>query len=76
MIQPSDGRPTYAFRVMSRPGVVTCATCGCRLTPSASEAGTWYHFAPFDGRDARGCIVPCAEAAHDAGGHIVVASIA
>ncbi len=53
-----------------RSGPVTCATCGCRLTHTAS-GGTdaWYHFSPMDGRDARGCRVACAEEAHDVFGY-------
>ena len=47
---------------------VTCAACGCRLTPSGEA---WFHFNPLAGRDARGCRVSCADAAHDASGRAV-----
>lgn len=50
-----------------RPAPVTCATCGCRLDRRAG-AESWSHFNPLGGRDARGCAVPCADAAHDARG--------
>jgi len=50
-----------------RAAPVTCATCGCRLERPASGA-SWAHFNPLGGRDARGCRVSCADAAHDAGG--------
>jgi len=49
-------------------GPVTCAACGCRLQRSA-DTGAWFHFAPIGGRDARGCRIGCADAAHDAKGH-------
>ena len=44
---------------------VTCAACGCRLSASGEA---WFHFNPLGGRDARGCRVACADAAHDAAG--------
>lgn len=44
---------------------VTCATCGCRL---AATGEAWFHFNPLAGRDARGCRVACADAAHDVSG--------
>lgn len=50
---------------------VVCEACGCRLTTreSADDAGftgtrRWYHFAGTAGHDARGCAVPCVDAAH------------
>lgn len=48
--------------------VVTCGRCGCRLWSDvhAQLEGSWYHFAPIAGRDARGCRIDCADAAHDA----------
>jgi hypothetical protein len=50
-------------------GPVTCAECGCRLQHSAENGiEGWFHFAPMNGRDARGCIVACADAVHDAKG--------
>jgi hypothetical protein len=48
-------------------GPVTCSTCGCRLE-QAAERGGWVHFSPMAGRDARGCRVACADAAHDDSG--------
>ena len=44
---------------------VTCAACGCRLTENGDA---WFHFNPLAGRDARGCRVGCADAAHDVDG--------
>ncbi len=56
-------------------GPVTCSACGCRLEHTTSNGITaWYHFAPMGGRDARGCKVGCANEAHDAHGHALVAS--
>ena len=46
-------------------GPVTCAACGCRLSVSGDA---WFHFNPISGRDARGCRVICADAAHDIAG--------
>lgn len=51
---------------------VTCATCGCRLS-STGEA--WFHFNPLGGRDARGCRIACADAAHDVHGQPISISI-
>jgi hypothetical protein len=31
----------------------------------------WFHFNPIAGRDARGCRVACADAAHDSTGRAV-----
>ena len=69
MLHPSD--PDLARPVAVRDGhgaPVTCAACGCRLTPSGEA---WFHFNPLAGRDARGCRVSCADAAHDASGRAV-----
>jgi hypothetical protein len=49
-------------------GPVTCASCGCRLTRATDGRRGWVHFSPMAGRDARGCRVACADAAHDAAG--------
>ncbi len=49
-------------------GPVTCASCGCRLSQTGEA---WFHFNPIGGRDARGCRVVCADAAHDATGRAV-----
>jgi len=51
----------------TRNGPVVCASCGCRLQQGDGRAA-WFHFAPMAGRDARGCLVECADAAHDAYG--------
>ncbi len=54
-------------------GPVTCAACGCRL---AAAGDTWSHFNPLAGRDARGCRIACADAAHDATGHPISVAVA
>ena len=69
MLHPSD--PDLVRPVAVRDGhgaPVTCAACGCRLTPSGEA---WFHFNPLGGRDARGCRVSCADAAHDNSGRAV-----
>jgi hypothetical protein len=49
---------------------VTCEACGCRLESVGQPGATaWFHFGRGAGRDARGCLVGCVDAAHDAGGH-------
>ena len=55
-----------------RTGPVTSSTCGCRL--QRATADTYRHFAPMAGRDARGCKVDCADAAHDVKGRALVAA--
>ncbi|MFI5261805.1 MAG: hypothetical protein ACHQZR_04565 [Candidatus Limnocylindrales bacterium] len=70
MMYPSDPGPRLSHGVRDgQQGPVTCTACGCRLQAS-SLAGetTWQHFSPMAGRDARGCLVACADAAHDASG--------
>jgi len=47
---------------------VTCVACGCRL--ELRSDGSWWHFSGQVGRDARGCIVGCAERPHYAPGGI------
>ncbi len=42
---------------------VTCVACGCRLEQRLGMDG-WFHFRGEAGRDARGCIVDCANDAH------------
>ena len=73
MIQPSDSetRPAFAIRD-GRDGPVTCAACGCRL---AASGDAFFHFNPLGGRDARGCRVACADAAHDAGGRAIAVAV-
>lgn len=69
MIHPSDSQFAHPLAVRDGHGApVTCAACGCRLT--AAEEG-WFHFSPIAGRDARGCRIACADAAHDATGRPV-----
>ena len=69
MLHPSgpDGRAPLAVRDGVK-GPVTCAACGCRL---AQTGEAWFHFNPLGGRDARGCRVACADAAHDSSGRAV-----
>lgn len=66
MPHPSDHQvqPILAVRD-GRGAPVTCASCGCRLEV-AGEVG--FHFSPLGGRDARGCRVVCADAAHNLSG--------
>lgn len=45
-------------------GPVTCATCGCRLKAD-EQSESWFHFRGSAGRDARGCVVGCADEPHD-----------
>jgi hypothetical protein len=70
MIHPTAPQlgPTPAVRD-GRAAPVTCASCGCRLhAVGHAGAEAWFHFSPLAGRDARGCRVDCADAAHDAAG--------
>ncbi len=67
MIHPSDPSLVLASVRDGRQAPVTCAECGCRLTRlSDEEVGAWVHFSPIAGRDARGCLVECADLPHDA----------
>jgi hypothetical protein len=72
MIHPSESefRPT-AMRD-GRLAPVTCAACGCRL---AESGDSFVHFQGFAGRDARGCLVDCAEAMHDAAGQPIALQV-
>jgi len=72
MIHPtdSDTRPT-AVRD-GRPAPVTCSACGCRLTPSGDA---FVHFEGLGGRDARGHLIDCAEAMHDAAGRSIILAV-
>ena len=67
----ADSRPRMAVRD-GHGAPVTCASCGCRLE-AAGEA--FFHFNPLGGRDARGCRVPCAEAAHDSEGRAIAVPV-
>ena len=62
MIHPTNNTSAPRAVRNGRWAPVTCATCGCRLE---SIEGTWLHFGRLGGRDARGCRIDCAEAAHD-----------
>ncbi len=66
------GRDLTAFSVRDgRLAPVTCVVCGCRLERRAD--GSWWHFSGSGERDARGCIVACAERPHYAPGGIAAA---
>ena len=66
MLHPSDRELQRILAVRNgHAAPVTCASCGCRLVV-AGEVG--FHFSPLGGRDARGCRVACADAAHDLSG--------
>ena len=71
MIHSTDPKLTTAVRD-GRDAPVTCASCGCRLE-ATGEA--WFHFNPISGRDARGCRVACADAAHDAAGRAIAVPV-
>ena len=59
-------RDLTAFSVREgRLAPVTCVACGCRLERRADD--TWWHFSGRGDRDARGCIVACAEQPHYGG---------
>lgn len=59
-------RDFAAFSVRDgRLAPVTCVACGCRLERRADD--TWWHFSGRGDRDARGCIVACAEQPHYGG---------
>jgi hypothetical protein len=51
---------------------VTCAACGCRLSQTGEA---FFHFNPLGGRDARGCRVQCASAAHDSQGRPIAVPV-
>ena len=73
MLDPSDPQLRRPIAVRGGQGApVTCAACGCRLAV-AGEA--WFHFNPLGGRDARGCRVACADAAHDTTGRAISVNI-
>lgn len=59
-------RDFTAFSVRDgRLAPVTCVACGCRLERRADD--TWWHYSGRGDRDARGCIVACAEQPHYGG---------
>jgi hypothetical protein len=54
---------------------VTCGACGCRLEAVGLESDpAWFHFGRLGGRDARGHVVACVDAAHDIEGHAELAA--
>ena len=64
---------------ISRPrpdGPVTCAVCGCRLTPAEEAHGVWVHFKIVPGRDARGCRPRCLEELHGKDGRALTGEMA
>jgi hypothetical protein len=71
MLHPSDHERRAILAVRDgHAAPVTCASCGCRLVV-AGEVG--FHFNPLAGRDARGCRVAGADAAHDLSGQPLLA---
>jgi hypothetical protein len=72
MIHPSDPEIRSTAVRDGRQAPVTCAACGCRLTPAGDA---FVHFEGFGGRDARGCRIDCAEAVHDAGGRPIALAV-
>lgn len=75
MIHPPDPDLLPALAVRDgREAPVTCTECGCRLEAVGRPgSAAWFHFRPLAGRDARGCLVACADLAHDAAGMAAVA---
>lgn len=73
MIHPSEPELRRPLAVRGGQGApVTCAACGCRL---AATGDAWFHFNPIGGRDARGCRVACADAAHDTSGRAISVNV-
>lgn len=73
MLHPNESEMRHPLAVRAGTGApVTCASCGCRL---AATGQAWFHFNPLGGRDARGCRVACADAAHDARGNVISIAI-
>ncbi|HYM83567.1 MAG TPA: hypothetical protein VEY67_05410 [Candidatus Dormibacteraeota bacterium] len=67
-----NASPRFPLADTRTSGPVVCAACGCRLQPAGpSDAAAWFHFGGLGGRDARGCRVECADAAHDSTGQPV-----
>jgi hypothetical protein len=64
----STAGPALAERAQDG-SVLTCSSCGCRLTARERTFGigpdaAWRHFAGSAGRDARGCRVDCVDEPH------------
>ncbi len=73
MIHPSEPELRHPLAVRGgHEAPVTCAACGCRL---AATGDAWFHFNPLGGRDARGCRVACADAAHDTSGRAISVNV-
>ncbi len=73
VIHPTDTGSSRPPAVRAGHGApVTCAACGCRLAPTGE---VWFHFDPIAGRDARGCRIGCADAAHDARGRLIAVAV-
>jgi hypothetical protein len=73
MLHPSDPELHHPLAVRGgQAAPVTCAACGCRL---AATGDAWFHFNPLGGRDARGCRVACADAAHDTSGRAISVNV-
>jgi hypothetical protein len=73
MLHPSEPETRHPQAVRGGAGApVTCASCGCRLAPTGQ---VWFPFNPLGGRDARGCRVACADAAHDVAGNPISVAI-
>ena len=72
MIQPSDPelRPIAVRDGHSR--ACDVRVVWCRL---AENGDAWFHFNPLGGRDARGCRIGCADAAHDATGRPIAVAV-
>jgi hypothetical protein len=69
--QPLHPHAVYAGRIAP----VTCGACGCRLEAVGLESDpAWFHFGRLGGRDARGHVVACIDAAHDIEGHAELAA--
>lgn len=72
MIQPSDPDLRVIAVRDGQSAPVTCAACGCRLAPTGAG---YVHFNPIGGRDARGDLVDCADAVHDASGRPIAVAV-
>ena len=72
MIHPSDPKLTTAVRD-GRDAPVTCAVVW--LSPGGDRRGVVPLQPDLGGRDARGCRVACADAAHDAAGRAIAVAV-
>ena len=73
MLHQSDSETSQFVAVRDgQSAPVTCSACGCRLE---ATDGTWRHFNPLGGRDARGRRVTCVDADHDETGRSLVLSV-